>query len=297
MWVSRDGRAEPVDSIWKADFHYPALSPRGDDIAVSISEGTTHLWIRRANGTVQRVTQDGVVNWRPSWASDGKSLFFPAIRTGRTEDDFNFYRVPVDVSEPPRLVRDHRYGIWEGEVTPDQRWFVFRTDEPGPNGRIGHVYAQALGADTTLVPLGSGGGWGRTQIAVSPDGRRVAFVQRSPSRDQDVNVVERTAGSAPRVVSRGGGLEPRWSRDGRELYYRSHGLMMSVPVTQGPRLEFGNPRPLFSTAPYRTARNRPEYDVAPDGRFLMIRELSNSDAVGVMYVENWLAELKEKVGR
>ena len=55
------------------------------------------------------------------------------------------------------------------------------------------------------------------------------------------------------------------------------------------------PRALFSVAGYRTARNRAQYDVSPDGqRFVMIRE---SSATSLVYVENWFSELLAKAKR
>ena len=75
MWVSRDGKAEPVDSTWRGDFDYPALSPDGKALAVSVHDGSTQIWIRRVDGTRQKLTQSGTVNWRPSWAPRAGRLF------------------------------------------------------------------------------------------------------------------------------------------------------------------------------------------------------------------------------
>ena len=64
----------------------------------------------------------------------------------------------------------------------------------------------------------------------------------------------------------------------------------------GPVFNPSNSRTLFSLAGYRRARNRQQYDVSPDGqRFLMIREQSGTANRGVVYVENWLTELRAKV--
>ena len=97
-------------------------------------------------------------------------------------------------------------------------------------------------------------------------------------------------------VSRGGGTEPRWSRDGRELFFESRGALKVVRVPPGPVFNPSAPTTLFSVAGYRRARNRQQYDVSPDGqRFIMIREQSGTANRGVVYVENWLTELRAKV--
>jgi hypothetical protein len=98
-----------------------------------------------------------------------------------------------------------------------------------------------------------------------------------------------------RLVSGGGADSPRWSRSGRELFFESGGMLMTVAVPPGPTFAPGAPRPLFSLAGFRVARNRPRYDVAPGNQgFVMIRE-PGSAAREVVYVEHWFAELEERV--
>lgn len=70
---------------------------------------------------------------------------------------------------------------------------------------------------------------------------------------------------------------------------------MASAVGPGPSFNPGPPRALFSVEGYRRARNRPQYDVAPDGRFVMIKEPGG--AVGAIYAEHWSAELRTKVRR
>jgi hypothetical protein len=69
---------------------------------------------------------------------------------------------------------------------------------------------------------------------------------------------------------------------------------MSVEILPGPSFNAGNPRALFPLSGFRGARNRQQYDVAPDGRFVMIRE-SGVGAGGTFYAENWFAELRTKL--
>jgi eukaryotic-like serine/threonine-protein kinase len=293
MWVSRDGSAVPLDSTWRGDFHYPALSPDGRAVAVSVGDGTTQLWIRRSDGTRQKLTQDGLVNWRPTWTPDGRSLVFSALRTpGGTQDDTNLYMMPVDGSTPPSLLLDHTHGVWEGEFTRDGRWLVIRTDEQ--NG-IAQIRGRRMDADTALVPLLVTES-NKTQIALSPDGRWVAYGGVSTGV-REIYVAQFPLMTSPRMVSREGGSEPRWAPDSRELFYKSDNVLMSVAIMPGEGVIAGTPRRLFSVAPYRAARNRQQYDVAPDGQhFVMIRDVAVG-APEVVYVENWFTELLAKVRR
>jgi Tol biopolymer transport system component len=293
MWVSRDGTAVPLDSTWRGDFNYPALSPDGEAVAVSVGDGTTQLWVRRSDGTRQKLTQDGPVSWRPAWTADGRSLVFTSLhRAGGAQDEFDLYTMRVDGSAPPELLLDHAWGLWEGEFTRDGRWLVVRSDEEGGRSVI---RTRRMDSDTALVPL-QGNDNPNTQIAPSPDGRLLAF-SSVVAGVREIYVAEFPAMTSPRLVSREGGREPRWAPNSRELFYKSGDFLMSVAITPGAGVAAGTPRRLFSVAPYRSARNRQQYDVAPDGQhFVMIRDVA-AGVSDVVHVENWFPELLAKVRR
>ena len=106
----------------------------------------------------------------------------------------------------------------------------------------------------------------------------------APSRNPAATVSQWT-------ISVNGGDKPRWSRDGKELFYiASDGKMMTVPVKSGPAFEPGVPIPLFNT---RVTGFMP-FDVAPDGRFLI--NTLPADATSrssITVVINWFASLEE----
>jgi serine/threonine-protein kinase len=295
-WVSRDGRAEPVDSSWRAAFEYPALSPDGHTLAVSVRDGATQLWIRRADGTRHQVSQQGTVNWRPSWTADGRAIAFVSNMRGAGrgaggQDDYDVYRVPVDGSAPPALLLHHRFGLWEAELSRDGQWLVVRSDE---EGGVGHIRARRLTDDTAMVPLVVGTR-SSTQAALSPDGRWLAY-SSDASGKAEIYVTPFPSAAAAHLVSHGGGTEPRWSHGGRELFFRSANRLVSVSIAPGATFVAGTPKPLFPLTGYRSAYNRQQYDVAPDDRrFVMIREPDAAGPGTVVYAENWLAELQAKV--
>ena len=291
VWVTREGRVTPVDTSWRGPFEYPALSPDGSALAVSLRGKTTDLWIRRANGTRQKVIADGAANWRASWMSDGKALAFISIRSADSVDAESVFRVQADGSGKAEEILHYRYGIWETEVSRDGRWLVIRTDEENGDG---NVYARRLGGDTALIPLLTDPSQ-TYQIALSPDSRWLAWCSNESGVQNEVYVASFPDMRSKRLVSRGGGTEPRWSRNGRELFFKSGGQLMSVAVPPGPSFLPGVPHPLFPLAGFRAARNRPQYDVAPDGRFVMIRQ--SGTAASIVYAEHWFAELQARVRR
>ena len=104
----------------------------------------------------------------------------------------------------------------------------------------------------------------------------------------------------PVRVSRSGGYEPLWSRDGRELFYWQGDAMMAVPVQTEGAFSFDAPVRLFSGARYAVAPQLGvrTYDVARDGRFLMILpgdEKAAEKPTSIVVVQNFTEELKERV--
>jgi eukaryotic-like serine/threonine-protein kinase len=291
VWVTRDGRVEPVDSTWRGRFEYPAISPDGQSLAVSLRGSTMDLWIRREDGTRQKIIAAGEVIWRASWSPDGESLAFISVPDPVGAAAQAFIARADGVGTARQLIT-HGYPVWEVELSRDGQWVAFRADEDGGATR---PYARRLEGDTAVVPLPTDRLAGGLQISLSPDGRWLAFASVEASGVPEVYIASFPDMGSRRLVSRGGGHSPRWSRSGRELFFESGGMLVSVAVPPGPILAPGTPSPLFSLAGFRVARNRPQYDVAPgDQRFVMIRE-PGSAAREVVYVENWFTDLEKRM--
>src|SRR3989304_5389479 len=129
VWVSRDGTAEPFAQDWTGQFEYPALSPDGKSIAVSVREAVAQLWVRRADGSRLRVSRGDLGSWRPSWTSDGRSFAFTTTNGLSSAAQANeVYLSPIDGSTPPRLLLHINAGIWEAEFSRDGEWLVVRGD-------------------------------------------------------------------------------------------------------------------------------------------------------------------------
>ena len=184
---------------------------------MSVRDGPTEIWIRRSDGTRQKLTQDGTVNWRPTWTPDGRSIAFVSnMRGGGSQDAFDIYRMPVDGSAPPELLLHHTFGLWEAEFSRDGQWLVVRSDEPvtGSNLR-----GRRLSGDTALVPLVTDK-YISMQAALSPDGRWLAYTWDATGRFE-VYVAPFPSMSSTRLVSTGGGNEPRWSHSGKDCSTRA----------------------------------------------------------------------------
>jgi eukaryotic-like serine/threonine-protein kinase len=294
VWVDRAGNAQPFDSTWQGRFEYPALSPDGRTVAVSVRDKSVDLWLRRADGTRRKINAPGVANWRPAWFAGGSALTFISVSNQeRYVNEASVYRVSVASDGVPELLVRYRDGTYEAEVSPDTQWVALRIDDERAGGNI---YARRLHGDTTLVPLVVNPS-NDIQINLSPDGRRIAYTV-TEGGVQQVYAATFPGMQSRLLVSRGGGRSPRWSRSGREMFFESGGKMMAAPIGGDDGMTVGEPRALFSMQGYRSARNRPQYDVAPgDQRFLMIKEAPPSAVPPVVYVEHWFGELTSKLRR
>ena len=131
----------------------------------------------------------------------------------------------------------------------------------------------------------------------SPDGRWLAYVSDESGRNE-IYVQPYPGPGVKWPISTEGGTEPRWSADGRELFYRLGDKMMVVEVQSEPTFTSGRPQLVFEGPYLRDRFATSNYDISPDGqRFLMIKaveeEEGQQDQINV--VLNWFEELKRLV--
>jgi hypothetical protein len=129
--------------------------------------------------------------------------------------------------------------------------------------------------------------------ALSPDGRWLAYVS-DESNSNEVYVRPFPGPGSKVLVSQGGGTEPIWSRDGRELFYRGWvtGGLRLIAARVETRDEFRvlSRAALFEDADYEGATPHANYDVMPDGQsFIMVRQGRFTE---VSYLANWPALLR-----
>jgi hypothetical protein len=134
----------------------------------------------------------------------------------------------------------------------------------------------------------------------TPHTERLAYFSRFVAYQSNISgraeiYLRRFSGSDARwPVSSGGGAQPRWRHDGTELYYIAPDaklMVVSVNLT-GDTPTVTAPAPLFQTRIYRGGRENPDrgqYNVAPDGRFLVNTVLSEASMPPIVIVQNWNA--------
>lgn len=135
--------------------------------------------------------------------------------------------------------------------------------------------------------------FGKDEPQFSPDGRWIAYISDESGRDEIY--VQSFPGPGQKIrVSTSGGGQPKWRRDGKELFYLGlDGVLVSVEIRSGPTLEASSPKPLFQTR-INVAPTLDQYAVGLDGeRFLVMAPSGDpSESPPIVVVLNWLATLQ-----
>jgi serine/threonine-protein kinase len=273
------------------NFHAPAFSPDGSRLAVDFtSDEGRNVWvIDLEDGVPVRATFDR--NGHDArWSPDGEFVTYVAEPEGAS--GFGIYRTRPGNLNSERL---------SGEDPPTYTgWWL-----PDGSGIVTSATEVQAGSREDIVFIGDGGRGPMEPIhatrymeswpALSPDGEWLAYVSDRSGRLEIYAGPLRGEGDLIQV-SLSGGIEPVWSRDGTELFYRtgasSGSEMVVAAIRTDPRLEVISRRSLFSSADMATATPHANYDVSPDGQaFAMV--LFNP-ASRVMVIQN-LPELVRRL--
>jgi eukaryotic-like serine/threonine-protein kinase len=301
IWKSRKGEvvgeASPPDLEYP---RYPKISRDGRHYAATVGVGSRgHLWIFDLAGTAQptKLTTSHH-NILPTWTPDGKQLLFRRISTGvlygaPSEPEGLMMMAADGSSLAPRVIVSDLTGTSPvADVSPDGEWILYTntTMAGGPDLMV-----------KSLTKPGDSKAWlaetfTERSPAFSHNGKWVAYVGTQTGASE-VWVRPFPGPGAPIRVSPAGGQEPVWGKDGKELFYQEQNKLMAAAVTMtGTSIQIGTPHPLFQGGfvPYQDFTPR-TYDVAADGRFLMIEERSDIAQATVTVTTGWGRLLESKL--
>jgi eukaryotic-like serine/threonine-protein kinase len=293
-WLDRQGKvlatvAEP------GRYNSLALSPDGRRVAGSrTNPKNTPNWdvwlLDVGRNTSTRLTYEQVRAASPVWSADGSSVIFDSIRAG----DVNLYlKLASGAGEERLLLKSNNGYKYATSSSRDGHFLLYTVENPKTKDDL---WVLPLDGDHKPIPFL------RTEFnessgQFSPDGHFIAYTS-DESGDDEVFVREFSSNSAQGsrdaagkwLISKGGGTDPRWRGDGKELFYvASDGKLMSVNISAKPVLEAGTPRPLFQLPPGFIGG-----DVTPDGsRFLIGVPVAQSASVPFTVVLNWQTTLKK----
>jgi serine/threonine protein kinase len=277
VWYDQSGKeAGQLPDVGYAD---PNLSPDGRFLAVSSDDQHNGKHFIRVydfkRGISTRLTSNGDEHY-PVWSRDGKQI---AYRTGGIAGDS--YEVPSDGSGPPKILLKSDVRAGPQDWSPDGRLMFMTVSDQHPFPSLA-VYSPS---DHKIEPFAAEG----VEAKFSPDGKWVVYV--GPGRGI---LVEPFPGPGRRTqVSTGTAAQPRWSHDGRQIFFIQSDRKL-IAVSFDPKTGTASaPRVLFQT---RIAAERIanwQYDVAPDGRFI-INSLPSNTASPLTLMTGWDAALARR---
>jgi Tol biopolymer transport system component len=293
VWSTRSGQQTPVIND-ATNYRSLELSHDGTRVLLTPMDGggRADLWMYHLNrGTRTRLTSDGRTAGA-IWSPDDRSIVYarlggdspPGQLGGTTAADL--YRKLLDGGTEELVYADDRPKL-PLSFSRDGRVLVFdRFDLP----TINDIWKLLLDGSAKASPVAETRFWERWG-QISPNGRWLAYATAESSAS-DVMVV-RLHGEPKRLqVSSAGGNYPRWSHDGRELYFHTpDNRIVATKITETKDdIDFGPIEALFDA---RAAEGfgRFFYDVAPDGRFLLSVPASTSTTTDLTLITNWPALL------
>lgn len=292
LWVDERGNAQP---FWDGERSYGELhvSPDGTKVAFMVlTDSNWDVWVYdRLRKVSTRLTFDDGVDGPGVWSPDGQYLAFSATRQGV----LNLYRRRADGSGDVERLTDSKEGQYINSWSADGKYISYST---GANG--GNIWVLPLTGDrkpreflaTRFI---------ENESALSPDSRWVAYQSDESGR---VEVYVRPLeGPGKWQVSQGGGGFPRWSGDGRRLFFRDGEGVMEVPIAvAGASLAVGSARRALKgnfrgglTGILVGALRMPDYDVTRDGSHFVLyspdaKTAGHADHVTI--VLNWFTDLR-----
>ncbi len=285
VWVDRTGRQ--LQTIGPpGDYLQPAMNPDETRIVVDGRTGNAvgaDLWILDAvRGTTSRFTYGSGSESAGIWSPDGTRIVYRASGPGGATV---LSRDALGTTEPVPVVPDSVSGV-PTDWSADGRTLLLQRQSPGSGW---DVWAWDLEGKEDPVPVAATR-FVEAQGRFSPDGRWVAYTSNE-SGNLEIYVRSYPGVGGKWQISTGGGSEPFWRGDGKELYYLSlDQTLMSVSVDTGSGFRAGRPQALFRAPVSSNYATRNRYQPAADGERFLLLMRARAGLEPVTLVLNWTAE-------
>jgi eukaryotic-like serine/threonine-protein kinase len=287
VWYERGGKRGDVLASG-AELATPRIAPDGNRVAFARVDGSnTDIWIADLRRHVTtRITFDAPQNRWPVWSPDGTTITY----SSGTGMGYDLYRRAADGSGTVEQLTSQPSQQHPMDWSSDGQYLVFTRNVLG------------FGTDVLILPAG-GNPYTFLQTPVSeahsqidPTGRRWIVYSSDDVGRREIFVKAFVPGQpsteARWQLSSGGGTMPRWSRDGKEIYYLGlDGRIMAAAVDgTGPAFKWSTPSPLFQALTPTLRTNDIVFDVTPNGqRFLLVEPSDRTGTQPLMIVTDWVA--------
>ena len=288
--LDRAGRDEVLLDVPRVYYGIPQPSPDGRRLAMAFSDDLASnpaIWTydleRRL---ISRLTFGRSWDSAPLWTPDGHRIVFSSDRAGGAPNLFWTSADGSGVAEQlTRSPNPQHATSW----SMDGRMLAFTENDRAPN-----VWTMRVDPAHKPEPLLSTP-YAQLEAAFAPDGRWMAYGSNETGREE-IYVRPLPPAAGKWQVSTRGGANPRWSPDGKELFYLADDTLTVAAVRSGPTFQAAAPRALFRHMQPWNYDGRLRYSVMPDGQhFLMLHPAGAPFQIQVTL--NWVEELKQRVPR
>jgi eukaryotic-like serine/threonine-protein kinase len=282
-WFDRKGNA--VGSVGKPDVYGNVfLASNGRSLAVDKTDMgslNTDIWTYELQrDSAKRLTFDPAIDAVPVWSPDGTQLVFSSDR----QLVFGLYVKDSDGAHDERSIVQDEAPAFPSDWSRNGKYILYYLGTDLWFATFPELKSSLFLKAPSALRNGQ----------FSPDGKWVAYTSNESGK-WEIYVTSFPDARGKWQVSIGGGEQPRWRGDGKELFYLSaDGKMMAAPVTMGTNFDAGTPVALFQTTPRQPVLvyDLFVYDVSRDGqRFLINTEVKQAESTPMSVVLNWPAKL------
>src|SRR5256885_5613748 len=285
LWFDRKGKE--VGPVSKPDVYgNVSLAPNGKSVALDETDMTmaspnAAVWTYELQREgAKRLTFNPAFNVAPIWSPDSSRLVFASNRALNVD----LYMKNSDGAEEEKAILQDNFNKIPNDWSRDGKYILYTRFTDLWFATVPELKSSLFLKALSIIRNGQ----------FSPDGKWVAYASNETGK-WEIYVTSFPDARGKWQVSTGGGEQPRWRGDGKELFYiSSDSRIMAVPVTTGANFDAGPPVPLFQATPRQPVSTNDQfvYDVRRDGqRFLILTQLKQADSEPMSIILNWPAKL------
>jgi Tol biopolymer transport system component len=299
-WMDHEGKFTSLRET-PANYFNPTFSPDGKRLALEIFDGKRRdIWVYEwERDTLTRLTFAGQRNSNPAWTSDGQRIVYSAQEKGGMS---NLWWIRADGAGDAQRLAEWKGSQFPTSWRPDGKFLAFYQENPGTSYDI--MTLPMEGDERSGWKPGepkpfANGPFNEAAPAFSPDGRWLAY-HANESGNSEVYVQPFPGPGGKWQISTGGGVAPKWSRNGKELFYRTTDskIMVVTYTASGDSFHADKPQ-LWSPGQFTDRGANYNFDLHPDGkRFAVLKAPSTEPAPvvnKVSFIFNFFDEIRRKV--
>jgi serine/threonine-protein kinase len=267
------------------NFGDPFYSPDGKKMGLVLFADTYHLSLYDLQKQTLTQLTFSADNWRPTWLRDGSKIAYSSNLGGK----YTVYTINADGSGTPEKLFEQEGNPYPVSWSPDGRTLAYVTTGKETKDDI---WFYSREGEPKLRPFLQSSAT-ENSPRISPDGRWIAYVSNE-SGEEAVYVKRYPSGDGKWRISNGRGGLPRWSHDGRQIYFSRVDKILAVSVSTGTdktssMIDIGREVDVL------TANGLTGFDLSPNGKTIVVAQQGVGSSPDKLHmVLNWFEELKTK---